>query len=128
MNGGAFGRRSDQDVVAEAAFLAARHRRRPVKLIWSREEDIGRGLFRGHAAARLRAARGPDGLPVAYDALVAAQSTIRSVAGRNLSFTPSPDGDPPSVEGQPVLSSVDSPVLSMPPHQVYRIRRRRPIP
>lgn len=99
MNGGAFGRRSDQDVVAQAAFLAARHQGRPVKLIWSREEDIARGLFRSHAAARIRAALGPDGLPVAYDALVAAQSIIHSVAGRNLPFDPGPNGDRLTVEG-----------------------------
>ncbi|MGK6314629.1 molybdopterin cofactor-binding domain-containing protein [Neorhizobium sp. DT-125] len=99
MNGGAFGRRSDQDVVAQAAFLAARHRGRPVKLIWPREEDIARGLFRSHAAARLRAALGPDGLPVAYDALVAAQSIIQSVASRNLPVNPGADGDSLSVEG-----------------------------
>ncbi|NUB45485.1 xanthine dehydrogenase family protein molybdopterin-binding subunit [Fertoebacter nigrum] len=99
MNGGAFGRRSDQDVAAEAAFLAARHRGRPVKLIWSREEDIARGLYRSHAACRLRAALGPDGLPVAYDALVAAQSAFQSIGSRNLPFTPGPDGDILSVEG-----------------------------
>ncbi|MDX3925808.1 MAG: molybdopterin-dependent oxidoreductase [Shinella sp.] len=99
MNGGAFGRRSDLDVTAQAAFLATRHRGRPIKLIWSREEDIGRGLYRSHAAARLRAALGPDGLPVAYDALVAAQSIIESVAGRNLPFNPGPDGDRLTVEG-----------------------------
>ncbi len=99
MNGGAFGRRSDQDVVTEAAFLAARHRGRPVKLIWSREEDIGRGLFRSHAAARLRAALGPDGLPLAYDALVATQSITQGIASRNLPITPGPDGDRLSVEG-----------------------------
>ncbi|MEO4001239.1 molybdopterin cofactor-binding domain-containing protein [Mesorhizobium sp. CAU 1732] len=99
MNGGAFGRRSDQDVVAQAAFLAARHRGRPVKLVWSREEDVSRGLFRSHAAARLRAALGPDGLPLAYDAVVAAQSIIQSVASRNLPFNPGPDGDRLTVEG-----------------------------
>ncbi len=99
MNGGAFGRRSDQDVVAQAAFLAARHPGRPVKLIWSREEDVSRGLFRSHAAARLRAALGGDGLPTAYDARVAAQSIIHSVAGRNLPFSPGPDGDRLTVEG-----------------------------
>ncbi|CDZ61303.1 xanthine dehydrogenase family protein molybdopterin-binding subunit [Neorhizobium galegae] len=99
MNGGAFGRRSDQDVVAQAAFLAARHRGRPVKLMWPREEDVARGLYRSHAAARLRAALGPDGLPVAYDALVAAQSIIQSVASRNMPFNPGPDGDRLTVEG-----------------------------
>jgi isoquinoline 1-oxidoreductase subunit beta len=99
MNGGAFGRRSDQDVIAQAAFLAARHRGRAVKLIWPREEDVSRGLFRSHAAARLRAALGPNGLPIAYDALGASQSVIQSVASRNLPFNPGPDGDRLTVEG-----------------------------
>jgi isoquinoline 1-oxidoreductase beta subunit len=99
MNGGAFGRRSDQDVVAQAAFLAARHRGRPVKLLWSRAEDIRSGLYRSHAAARLRAALGPDGLPMAYDALVATQSVTQGIASRNLPITPGPNGDRISVEG-----------------------------
>jgi isoquinoline 1-oxidoreductase beta subunit len=99
MNGGAFGRRSDQGVVNQAAFLAARTPGRPVKLIWSREEDVSRGLYRTHAAARLRAALGPDGLPAAYDAVVAAQSVIDGVAGRNLPFSPGPDGDRITIEG-----------------------------
>jgi isoquinoline 1-oxidoreductase beta subunit len=99
MNGGAFGRRSDQDVVAQAAFLAARHRGRPVKVMWSREEDMARGLYRSHAATRLRAALGPDGLPIAYDALVATQSVIDSIARRNLPVNPGPEGDALTVEG-----------------------------
>ena len=99
MNGGAFGRRSDQDVIAQVAYLAARQPGRPVKLIWSREEDIGRGLYRSQAAARLSAALEPDGLPIAYDALVAAQSAFNSIAARNMPFTPGPDGDLMSVEG-----------------------------
>jgi isoquinoline 1-oxidoreductase beta subunit len=99
MNGGAFGRRSDQDVVAQAGFLAARHRGRAVKVMWSREEDTARGLYRSHAAARLTAALGPDGLPVAYDALVASQSIIASIAGRNLPLNPGPEGDVLTVEG-----------------------------
>lgn len=99
MNGGAFGRRSDQDVVAQATYLATRHRGRPVKLIWSREQDVSRGLFRSHAAARLHAALGTDGLPVAYDAVVAAQSIIQSIASRNLPINPGPEGDRLTVEG-----------------------------
>lgn len=99
MNGGAFGRRSDQDVIAQVSYLAARHPGRPIKLIWSREEDIGRGVFRSHAAARLQAALSPDGQMLAYDALVAAQSALHSLAGRNFPLTPGPDGDLLSVEG-----------------------------
>lgn len=99
MTGGGFGRRSDGDVVSEAAFLAARMPGRPVKLIWSREEDIARGLFRSHAAARLRAALGPDGLPAGYDATVAAQAALQSIGSRNMPFTPSPENDALSLEG-----------------------------
>jgi isoquinoline 1-oxidoreductase beta subunit len=101
MNGGAFGRRSEVDVVVQAAFLATRHRDRPVKLMWSRQEDIGRGVFRSHAAARLRATLGPDGLPESYDALVAAQSLQQSSASRTLPFGGggSPHGDRFTVEG-----------------------------
>jgi isoquinoline 1-oxidoreductase beta subunit len=101
MTGGAFGRRSDLDVVVQAAFLAARHRGRPVKLMWSRQEDIGRGIYRSHAAARMRAALGPDGLPASYDALVAAQSLQQSASARLLPFGngASPHGDRFTAEG-----------------------------
>jgi len=99
MNGGAFGRRSDVDVVAQAAFLATRHQGRPIKLLWSREEDMASGSYRSHAAARLHAALGADGLPEAYDALVAAQSIVQSISSRNLPVSQGPDGDYLSVEG-----------------------------
>ena len=99
MNGGAFGRRSELDVYSQAAFLAARHPDRPVKLMWPREQDIGCGMLRSHAAGRLRAALGADGLPLVYDAQVATQSISQSVGSRRLPITPSPDGDSFSIEG-----------------------------
>ena len=43
--GGGFGRRSLADYSAEAALLA-RETKRPVKLVWTREEDIANGMFR----------------------------------------------------------------------------------
>ena len=112
MNGGAFGRRSEPDVAAQAAFLATRHPGRPVKLLWPREEDIGRGMFRSQAAGRMRAALGPDGLPVAYDALVAAQSIMQSTASRRLPIAPGPDGDYLSVEG------LEKPYYALPAQRV----------
>ncbi|WMT90885.1 molybdopterin cofactor-binding domain-containing protein [Pelagibacterium sp. H642] len=101
MNGGAFGRRSDMDVICQAAFLAARHRGRPVKLLWPREQDISRGMFRSHASGRMRASLGTDGLPAAYDALVAAQSLMQSFSSRNMPIGngASPHGDRFSAEG-----------------------------
>ena len=53
--GGGFGRRLEVDVVGQAVRVALRDRRRPVQLIWPREEDIGARLLpagrRGRAAA-----------------------------------------------------------------------------
>src|SRR5258708_4753077 len=53
--GGAFGRRSVADYTAEAA-LTARAVRRPVKLIWTREEDIAHGMFRPQTYQSIEAA------------------------------------------------------------------------
>ncbi|HWG05068.1 MAG TPA: molybdopterin cofactor-binding domain-containing protein, partial [Beijerinckiaceae bacterium] len=46
--GGGFGRRSLADYSVEAA-LFARALKRPVKLVWTREEDIAHGMFRPQA-------------------------------------------------------------------------------
>ena len=43
--GGGFGRRSLSDYTVEAAMIA-RDIRRPVKMIWTREEDLAHGAFR----------------------------------------------------------------------------------
>jgi isoquinoline 1-oxidoreductase beta subunit len=58
--GGGFGRRSLGDYAAEAARIA-RDARRPVKLVWTREEDLGYGMFRPQAFQCLQAALGSDG-------------------------------------------------------------------
>lgn len=58
--GGAFGRRLQQDYVAEAVQIA-RQVKRPVRLIWSREEDIQHDYYRPATTHRLRARLHPDG-------------------------------------------------------------------
>jgi isoquinoline 1-oxidoreductase beta subunit len=58
--GGGFGRRSLGDYAAEAA-LVAREARRPVKLVWTREEDMQHGMFRPQAFQCLEAALDKDG-------------------------------------------------------------------
>jgi len=68
--GGGFGRRGAHDFVFHAV-LASRAVGRPVKLIWSREEDIQHDLYRHAATARLKAALGPGGELLAIDARVA---------------------------------------------------------
>jgi isoquinoline 1-oxidoreductase beta subunit len=58
--GGGFGRRTLGDYGTEAA-LVARAARRPVKLVWTREEDLGHGMFRPQSFQCLEAALDQDG-------------------------------------------------------------------
>ncbi len=58
--GGGFGRRSVNDYALEAA-LVARATGRPVKLIWTREEDLAFGMFRPQALQCLEAALDGEG-------------------------------------------------------------------
>ena len=44
--GGGFGRRGQQDYVTQAVLLAKQIPGRPVKLVWTREEDMQHGFFR----------------------------------------------------------------------------------
>jgi isoquinoline 1-oxidoreductase beta subunit len=63
--GGGFGRRSFADYALEAV-LAARAVRRPVKLIWTREEDVAHGMFRPMTFQRVEAATDATGKVVGW--------------------------------------------------------------
>ncbi len=58
--GGGFGRRSAADYVVEAALLA-KEIQRPVKLIWTREDDIQYGMFRPMSLQRMQASVDEEG-------------------------------------------------------------------
>ena len=58
--GGGFGRKSKPDFIAEAAWLA-REAGRPVKVTWSREDDIRHGYFHSVSAQYFRAGMDADG-------------------------------------------------------------------
>ena len=58
--GGGFGRRSLGDYAAECALIA-KAVSRPVKLIWTREEDIAQGMFRPQSFQCLEAATDASG-------------------------------------------------------------------
>lgn len=58
--GGGFGRRLQNDYAIEAARVAHASKH-PVQVLWTREEDFRRGIFRPSAAARLQAAFGSSG-------------------------------------------------------------------
>lgn len=63
--GGGFGRKSKPDYVAEAAMLS-KQLGKPVKVVWSREDDIRFDFYHAVAAMYLKAATDEKGRPVAW--------------------------------------------------------------
>ncbi len=65
--GGGFGRRfPPYTQIIEQIARVAMQVDHPVKIIWSREEDVRQGAYRPQSSARLRAALGPDGRIAAW--------------------------------------------------------------
>jgi isoquinoline 1-oxidoreductase beta subunit len=63
--GGGFGRKSKPDQVAEAAILS-KQLGKPVKVVWTREDDIKFDFFHSVAAMYMKAAIGSNGMPMAW--------------------------------------------------------------
>jgi isoquinoline 1-oxidoreductase beta subunit len=63
--GGGFGRRINPDVAVEAALIA-RQVEGPVKVVWTREDDVRHDFYRPAAVHRIEAVLGDDGYPVAW--------------------------------------------------------------
>jgi isoquinoline 1-oxidoreductase beta subunit len=76
--GGGFGRRAVNDEMVQAV-LVSKAVGKPVKLIWTREDDMRNDRFRPQAAIRMKAALGPDKLPLAIDIRTAVGSIERSL-------------------------------------------------
>ncbi len=97
--GGSFGRRAvfDGDVVVEAVYVAkAIGYRAPVKVQWTREDDMRAGRYRPMYVHRLKAALDKDGKPVAFQDHIVGQSIMAKTMFEGMVK----DGvDPTSVEG-----------------------------
>jgi isoquinoline 1-oxidoreductase beta subunit len=63
--GGGFGRKSFPDFAVEAAVLSKKAGK-PVKVVWSREDDIKFDAYHSVAAMYMKAALGTDGKPTAW--------------------------------------------------------------
>lgn len=72
-SGGAFGRRFYADFAIEAAILSQQVQR-PVKVLWTREDDIGHDYFRPSSLHRVKAGVDENGKIVAWHHKVASHS------------------------------------------------------
>ncbi len=78
--GGGFGRRIDIDYIVQAAQIA-KAVGKPVKLVWSREDDMTHDFYRPQAINSMVAALGDDGKPTAITFRLTSQSVTGRVFG-----------------------------------------------
>lgn len=78
--GGAFGRRLDFDFITQAVQIASKVDY-PVKLTWSREEDMTHDMYRPRYVDRMTAAIGDDGYPAGWRHRIAGGSIIARYLG-----------------------------------------------
>lgn len=97
--GGGFGRRLEVDYAVLAMRVARARPGTPVKLTFSRAEDMTHDMVRPPAMALLTGAVGADGLPVALSARIAAPSIAASFVGRVMPNLPLAGPDKLIAEG-----------------------------
>lgn len=114
--GGGSGRRAENDTAVLAARLAKQMPGVPVKLIWSREEDMRRDFYRPAAFARMRGVV-EDGQAVIVDVTYAAPSVLNQTRAR--------DGVAPMTPEQAQVGGSDSEALSGAYDQPYGIPNYR---
>lgn len=95
--GGGFGRRAvgDSHFVREAAQVA-RAIQKPVKVLWTREDDIRGGYYRPVVHSELKGAIDARGMPVAWRQSIVSQSILK---GTPFGAGMKNDLDPTQVEG-----------------------------
>ncbi|MDT9001579.1 xanthine dehydrogenase family protein molybdopterin-binding subunit [Paucibacter sp. APW11] len=120
--GGGFGRRLEVDMVEQAVELALKTKGRPVKLLWSREEDIQHDMYRPVALASFKAALDDQGRPLAWLNHVAAPSIGLATMERLLPKVAADAPDKNQVEG-----AFDLP-YAVPNLSVRQHRVKTPVP
>jgi isoquinoline 1-oxidoreductase beta subunit len=75
--GGGFGRRgAPQDYVKQAVIIAKQFPGKPVKMIWSREEDMQHGFYRPASLVKMKAGLDAQGNIVAFHSIIACPSIL----------------------------------------------------
>ena len=87
--GGGFGRRGQPDAVIKAAKIGTIIKK-PVKLIYSREDDMAAGYYRPFVSTKLKASMSKDGKDIFYKQSIATQSITEDILPTSMvSVTPS---------------------------------------
>ncbi|MBB3179293.1 xanthine dehydrogenase family protein molybdopterin-binding subunit [Variovorax sp. Sphag1AA] len=76
--GGGFGRRIDIDYIIQAAQIS-KAVNKPVKLLWTREDDMTHDFYRPQSVHRLTASLGDDGKPTAMTFRIMSQSVTARI-------------------------------------------------
>jgi isoquinoline 1-oxidoreductase subunit beta len=84
MLGGGFGRRGAVQDYVHQAVLIAKAAGQPVKLLWTREEDIRHDFYRPTAMARFTAGLDASGMPIAWRVRVTGPSIIANLFPQRL--------------------------------------------
>ena len=107
--GGSFGRRTTfgSDYVVECVQIAKKMKRRPVKLVWTREDDMRAGYFRPLVHHTVRVTVDAEGFPATWRHRIVTQSILKDA----------PPGAPVGgdVDMTAVEGVVDSPYLKATP-------------
>lgn len=77
--GGGFGRRLEADYVAQAVAFA-KQMKEPLKVVWTREEDIQHDMFRPYYYDRLAASLDENGMPSAWSHRITGSSIMARFA------------------------------------------------
>ena len=97
--GGGFGRRAEVDFCRYATRLAKHADGKPVKVTWSREEDIRHDTYRPAAIAKFKARLDKNGTLAAFDARIASPSVVASFMGRTFPSLSPAGPDKTIIEG-----------------------------
>jgi isoquinoline 1-oxidoreductase beta subunit len=82
--GGGFGRRARNDFVTQAVQIAKAMPGTPIKLLWSREEDMTHGFFHPVTQCKLTAGLDAQGNLNALHVRISGQSILATVAPQNI--------------------------------------------
>jgi isoquinoline 1-oxidoreductase beta subunit len=97
--GGGFGRRGEPDFVRQAVALAQAVPGRPVKLVWSREQDMQNDTYRPAGLSHFRVSVDPDGYPLAWHNKIVGPSVTGQATMRYLPFGSDAGPDRTTVDG-----------------------------